>query len=202
VDPFEIPLNWPVLHVQDPHPRKDDVIGWFAVSPTDEVYQIGELEAGGTADEIKREVFGWEASRRVQVVKRLGDPNILTQTDDKARRGQTMRSLYDRAGLRFDLANDEINVGIQNVNERLLPDRFTRRPRWFVFSTCPKTIHAATHWSWDEWTRHAERDPKERPRDKWKDWMDLWRYCANDTPTFHGYRMANAFQHRRRTHAR
>lgn len=200
IDPFEIPGNWPVLQIGDPHPRKDDELGWFAISPADEVYQCGELNVGGTAQEVKRAIDDWETSRRfgAQIVKRLGDPNILTQSDDRSARGQTLRSLYDRAGLRYDLAIDDINTGIQNVNERLIPDRLTRRPRWFVFNTCPRAIQAATHWSWDEYVRTAERDPKERPRDKWKDPMDLWRYLANDQPSFHGYRMGNAFQHRRR----
>jgi hypothetical protein len=90
-------------------------------------------------------------------------------------------------GLRCDLANDEINAGIQNVMELLKPDRATRRPRFSVFSTCERFIYGMTHWSWDEHVRTGDKEPKEKVRDKAKDFPDLVRYLANDRPNYRKY---------------
>ena len=196
VEPFEIPRTWPVVMVADPHPRKKDALGWFAVSPSDDLIMCGELEADGTAHDVARAVFRYEddqagpARRPLMPIKRLGDPNILTQTDDKLRRNWTMRQAYDEAGLRYALADDDMNSGIEEVNTFLKPDVFTRRPRLQFFSTCTQTIYSMQRWSWDEYTRQGDREPKERPRDRHKDFCDLVRYMVKDRPSFNGYRMS------------
>jgi phage terminase large subunit-like protein len=187
MDPFVIPLHWPVIFVIDPHPRKKDMMGWFAITPSDDILQIGELEMDGTADDVAREVFAWEKAHRVQVVRRLMDPNIATETNDKLDRGWTIRRAYDEAGLRCSLALDSVNAGIEEVNTLLRPDRRTRRPRFSVFSTCQRTIIAAGRWAWDEHANPGDKEPKERVRETYKDPMDIWRYMAMDRPSFGGY---------------
>lgn len=47
VEPFVIPGSWPVVQVIDPHPRKKDAIGWFAITPSDDILQIGSLRLTG-----------------------------------------------------------------------------------------------------------------------------------------------------------
>ena len=186
-EPFEIPVNWPVVFVIDPHPRKKDAMGWFAITPSDDIVMVGELEADGTAMDVRRAVDDYETAHHLTVAKRLMDPNIATETNDKLGRGWSIRKAYDEVGLRCDLATDDINVGIQNVNDLLRPDQRTRRPRFRAFSTCQKFIYGMTHWAWDEWTRTGDKEPKEKVREKAKDFPDLIRYLANDRPTFFGY---------------
>lgn len=184
VEPHEIPKTWPIVFVIDPHPRKPDACGWFAVTPSDDVVMMGELEIGGDATEVTRAVFEWEETNHVRPIRRLIDPNIATETNDKLERGWTFRMAYDRLGLRCDLANDSVEMGIQNVNELLRPDPRTRRPRFRCFTTCRRFIHGMTHWAWDEWHRQGDRELKERVRDRWKDFPDLLRYLANATPEY------------------
>jgi len=198
IEPFPIPAGWPVVMVIDPHPRKADAIGWFAVAPSDDVFMVGELEATGTAKDVAREIRSFEERHRMRPVKRLMDPNIATETNDRMQRGWTIRKEYDQEGIRCDLANDEINAGISQVNELLRPDPRTRRPRFAVFNTCPKFIYGMTHWTWDEWTRGGDKEPKEKVRDRHKDFPDLVRYFALDRPSFTGYTRGMVFQHRRR----
>ena len=188
IEPFEVPKSWPVIFVIDPHPRKKDAMGWFAVSPSDDLVMIEELEMDGTAEDIKREVDRVEERLRITPAQRLMDPNIATESNDKLRRGWTLQRAYDEVGLRCDLAVDELGPGIQRVQRLLVPDPSTRKPRLQVFSTCRRFIYGMTHWSWDEWTRQRDRDPKEQPRDRYKDFPDLARYLANAQPTFHGLR--------------
>ena len=187
VEPHPIPTNWPIVMVIDPHPRKKDAIGWFALTPSDDVVMVAEAEADGTASDVRHVIDDVEERHRFLVRKRLMDPNIATETNDKLGRGWTIRKAYDEAGIRCDLANDEINAGIQNVNELLKPDRATRRPRLRVFSTCQRFIKGMRTWSWDEWTRTGDKEPKEKVRDKAKDFPDLIRYLANDRPNYSKY---------------
>lgn len=187
IEPFQIPQNWPIIFVIDPHPRKKDAMGWFAITPSDDIIQIHEMELDGTAIDVAREIRKWEEAKGVSPVKRLMDPNIATETNDKLQRGWTMRRAYDDAGIRCDLATDDLNTGIECVNELLKPDPRTRKPRFSVFATCARTIKSLQRFSWDEWTRQGDRDPKERVRDKFKDFADVVRYMAADRPSFHGY---------------
>ena len=196
IEPFPVPPTWPVVFIIDPHPRKKDAMGWFAVAPSDDLYLIGELETDGTATEVAREVRGWEEAHHVHPVRRLMDPNIATETNDKLGRGWTLRRAYDEVGLRCDLATDDVIVGIENVQDLLKPDARTRAPRFRAFRTCPRFIHGMTHWSYDEWARPGDREPKESVRDKLKDFPDLIRYLANDRPTFAGLTMGRTLRHR------
>lgn len=198
VEPFEVPKTWPVVFVIDPHPRKKDAIAWFAVSPSDDTYLIAEMEVDGTAKDVARAVREFEDASGIHPVKRLMDPNIATETNDKLMRGWTIRRAYDEEGLRCDLANDDMNTGITAVIDLLTPDPRTHRPRFAAFSTCTRFIRSMTRWSWDEWTRQGDRDPKERPRDTHKDFCDLVRYFAMDRPNYGAYRTASAIFRRAR----
>lgn len=195
-DPFPIPANWPIVFVTDPHPRKPDALGWFAIAPSDDILLIDNIEQDGTTGDVAREVRRIEERLPSRPVKRLMDPNIATETNDKMQRGWTMRKAYDDEGLRCDLANDEMNVGIDNVEDLLRPDRATRRPRLQIFRSCAHAIQAMKKWAWDEWTRAGDKEPKEKTRDKWKDHADLVRYIANDRPSYAGYTRGMMFRHR------
>jgi phage terminase large subunit-like protein len=195
IDAHVVPNNWPIVFVIDPHPRKKDAMGWFAITPSDDVVLVAEGECDGTAKDVKRYVEDMETRLGLYTRKRLMDPNIATETNDKLGRDWTIRKAYDDVGLRCDLANDEINTGIQNVQELLKPDQRTRRPRFRAFRTCDKFIYGMSHWSWEEWTRSGDKEPKEKVRDKAKDFPDLVRYLANDRPSYSKYMMGARIVH-------
>jgi len=191
IAPVELPKDWPVVHVIDPHPRKADANGWFAFTPSDGVLMIGEVEATGDVNERVEAIRQWEDTHHISPVLRLMDPNIATEGNDLLERGWTHRMAYDRAGLRCDLANDSIPLGIQHVNELLRPDPFTRRPRFEVVRTCPKFIYGLSHWSWDEY-KSGDREAKEKVRDRHKDFPDLLRYLANGNLSYRGLKRGAA----------
>jgi phage terminase large subunit-like protein len=199
IEPYSVPKNWPVVFVLDPHPRKADACGWFAVTPSDDVVLIRELEVSGTAKEVVKAIRDVEDQLGMTVVKRLMDPNIATETNDKLGRGWTLRRAYDDEGLRCDMANDEMNAGIYEVTMALQPDVYTKCPRFQVFANCEKFIYGMTHWAWDEWVRGGDREPKEKTRDQAKDFPDLVRYLFMDKPSFRGYQMSGV---RHSTHGR
>ena len=197
IEPFEIPLGWPRLFVIDPHFRKPDAMGWFAITPSDDLILTHELEKDGDIPDVVREIRSVEEANRITPAKRLMDPNIGTERNDRLERGWTLREAFGREGIRCDLAIDDVTVGIQNVNDYLRPDPHTRKPRFQVFRSCEKFIYGMQRFTFDEWVRAGDRDPKEKVRDKFKDFPDLVRYAVNDRPTYHGYKVGLAFQHRR-----
>lgn len=196
VDPHPVPASWPIIFVIDPHPRKKDAMGWFAVTPSDDIVLVAECEADGTAADVKRAVDRVEDTLGIRPVRRLMDPNIATETNDKLGRDWTIRTAYDTVGLRCDLAIDDVNVGIQNVNELLKPDPRTRRPRFRAFRSCERFIFGMSHWAWDDWNRQGDKEPKEKVRDRHKDFPDLLRYLANARPTFFGLTRGEGIWHR------
>lgn len=187
IDAHAVPNNWPIVMVIDPHPRKADAIGWFAITPSDDIVMVAEGECSGTAADVWRYVQTQEDRLGLYTRKRLMDPNIAVETNDKMGRGWTIKRAYDEVGLRCELANDEINTGIQNVQDLLKPDQRTRRPRFRTFRSNQKFIYGMSHWSWDEWSRGGDKEPKEKVRDKAKDFPDLVRYLANDKPSYRRY---------------
>jgi phage terminase large subunit-like protein len=198
IEPHPVPKNWPVVFVIDPHPRKADAIGWFAITPMDDIVMIAELETQGTAEDVARQVKMMEDALEIRPVRRLMDPNIAVESNDKLQRGWTIQRAYDEVGLRCSLANDEVNVGIEAVQTLLRPDRLTHRPRFRVFSSCHRFVHGMTHWSFDDWTRQGDREPKEKVRDVAKDFPDVLRYLALDRPTYRGLTFSNANAVRRK----
>lgn len=193
IDDFPIPATWPVFLTADPHPRKPTAVGWFAVAPSDDVVMCGELAASGNAKDVTRQIFEYERAHGWRPAKRLGDPNILTQTNDLMEKGWTMRRAFSREGLHFDLANDAVNVGIGNVMDYLKADPRTRRPRLQVFRSCAQAIQSMGRWSWAEWkSTGQEREKKETVGDRGKDFADVIRYAINDAPRYDVLRHGNA----------
>lgn len=187
IEPFNWPRRWPVVFVIDPHPRKPSACTWTAITEDDGWYQVGELEAEGTAEEIKAAIDRHEEAHDLHPSLRLMDPNMAESTNDKMERGWTMRREFDRVGLRCDKAIDTFQIGKDRFNDALKPDPLTRRPRWQVLADSPKTIYQLARYTWDEWTRQEElKSPKPRPRDKYKDFPDCARYLAMANPTFRG----------------
>ena len=93
------------------------------------------------------------------------------------------------AGLRCDLATDDVNAGIDAVTHLLRPDVHTRRPGFQAFSTCTRFIHGMQHWAWGDWARNdGMHEPKEKVRDRHKDFPDLLRYLAMSRASFRGLR--------------
>lgn len=186
IEPFVLPMTWPTVFVIDPHPRKPDAIGWFAVSPGDDYILVKELEVGGTADDVAKAVRDVEKAYRFDPMLRIMDPNMATETHDKFDRGWTFRRAYEDVGLACEMGVDDLNTGIQEVQQLLKPDRYTRRPRLSVFNTCEKFIAGMRNWTWDEYARSGDRPAKERPRDLHKDFPDVARYFACARVTYSG----------------
>lgn len=182
---YDWPRRWPVVMTMDPHPRRPCAIAWDAVDEQDQWTQVGELEATGTAQDVKDAIEEWEDHHDCHPVVRLIDPNAAQNADDKREQGWTLRREFDRVDLRCTLANDNFPVGKDRFNDALWPDPLTERPKWQTFDTNVKTIFALSRYTWDEFQHGGEfKDQKQLPRDKHKHFPDTRRYLAMYNPTF------------------
>jgi phage terminase large subunit-like protein len=190
VEPFETAYTWPCVFLLDPHPRKPNMMSWITVDPSDDWWQIAEMEVDGAPNIVRDKVFSLERALRLNVAARLIDPNMAESPAHSAgARHVTVRDEFDAVGLRTALSDDSFDVGIQRVREFLKPDPRTRSPRLHIFNNCRITNSQIKKYTWDE---HAtsqaatKKDAKSTPITKNDDFPTLIRYFANANFTFRG----------------
>ncbi len=190
VEPFAHAYTYPCVFLIDPHPRKPNMMIWVAVDPSDDWWQIGEMEVDGEPVAVRDRVYDFERIFRLNVAARLMDPNMgESPAHNAGARHISVRSEFDAVGLRCALADDTFDVGSKRIKEFLRPDRRTRQPRMHVFNTCPKTNKQFKSYVWDEHGNAqttARKDPKQTPIAKNDDYPGLWKYFANGNFTYAG----------------
>ena len=193
VERFDIPHNWLRWFVIDPHDRKPHYCGWFAVSPTDDVYWYRAMKVEGTISEVVERVKDIETKAKERIYRRLIDPNFGNKIYGNSK--LTVRQEFEQAGdkigydFRLNLANDNIEAGHLRVKDYLRydlskPISLTNKPKLFIFNDLFDVWHDLQRYVYDEWRSNSlERSPKEKPKDLHKDWPDVLRYFIMDNPT-------------------
>lgn len=179
---FETAANWPTLWLLDPHPRKPHMFFWVQVDPSDDLWVVREGQIEGDPVEVREYVDKIEESMGLNVSLRLIDPN-MGRSPASAKRGITWQDEFDEAGLFCDLADDS-DVGRSRINDYLKPDRHRLQPRLHVHERCVMTAQQMKRYAWDEFRRSANRDLKQKPRDKYDDFPTLLKYLLNWEPSF------------------
>lgn len=175
------PLN-PVICALDPHPRKPHMLIWVEVTPDDDLHQIAELEVDGSPDVVKTQVDELEIENGWRSISRIMDPN-MGRSPSSTDRETTWQDAFEKAGLRFDLADDG-EAGRQVINDYLKPDSFTQKPRITINERCMKTIQQMKKYSWDDFRRTQERDQKQKAKQKNDDFPTLLKYVINSQPSY------------------
>lgn len=189
IDPIDSAQGWPTIFCLDPHPRKAHCMAWYSIAPSDDVFQVAELENGGEVEETAKKVKELEIKLGLNIVKRLIDPNMAKSPAGVTnKRGRTVRDEFDSVGLRCDLADDNRETARQRLSALMKPDPRTREPRFHVFNTCPRSNYMLQRYVWDEWATNAShnKDPKPLPAAKNDDFPALAQYMANSNPSYYG----------------
>ncbi len=176
--------EWPAFCVMDPHDRKPFAIAWGVITPRDEIVFIDEWPK---LDFFKQKSWRWSIDDYANMIRenekalwgdamdpitwRIMDPNFgRTQ---KAGTGRTLEEEFAERGMFFDTTvDDNIEDGHMVVRSDLHNERL------FVLSHMNNMIRSAENYVWDEFRGKSDRAVKERPKDKFKDFMDLWRYTC------------------------
>jgi len=140
----------------------------------------------GDPVQVREYVDRVESSLGLGIARRLIDPN-MGRSPASSSRGVTWQDEFDRVGLVTDLA-DSSEVGRSRINEMLIPDASTRRPRLLVHSLCEKTISQMTRYVWDDYRQSLEKAQKQKPKEKHDDFPGILRYFANSEPSFYNLR--------------
>mgnify|MGYP003393945588 FL=1 len=186
IEPFPEAYAWPCIMAVDPHPRKAICFGWYAVSPSDDLIQVAELEIDDTPIEARKAIDDIESRLHLRTYRKIMDPNMGNSPMTISERGLLVREEFDRAGIHCAMAEDNRFTARTRIREYLKPDRRTRQPRLHIFKTCTKSNYQMMHWSWDENASYTSdrRDPKPIPQQKHSDFPTLWGYVLNDNPNF------------------
>ena len=190
VEPFELGHSWPLWFAIDPHPRKPHAMAWYVITPSDEMFQVAELEVDAEPSVVRAKVQELEKKMHLDnIVRRYMDPNMgKSPSGSGGRRNRTVEDDFNDVGLRCDMADDNRDTARSLIRGRLIPDPRTERPMLSIWNTCVKTIYQMNRYSWDEWARGRTdtKDPKATPQDKFSDFPTLLGYVCNSMPSYRG----------------
>lgn len=178
---------WPVICTVDPHQRKGTVVTWAFVDPHDMVIFFDELFIQGTPDIVVKAMREKEKHHKARTQLRLIDPAAGKQVSGYGSQRTTLDEFRDQ-GMSFTLAdNNEAGYGIVESYlhyDKSKPVQFGNTPQVFFTKDVPLTWYGMSHLRWDEFKFGSDRDPKERVKDKDKDFPDCVRYTLALKPRF------------------
>lgn len=175
----------PVIMAMDPHPRKGTAITWAFIDDWDRVTFFDELLIQGDVTAVVAAIKEREKAHGVPTMLRVADPAIEKQYGF----GSTLHTHdeFQRAGMSFSLA-DNSDAGYNVVEEYIKFDKTKpvsslNQPSVYFTENCTNTWYSMTHLMWDEWKFGSSRDPKEKVKDKDKDFADCVRYTLVSRPS-------------------
>lgn len=195
-DTVKVDTSYPVVFALDPHPRKPHMMLWVQIDPNDDWQVVHELECAEGPEQVWLKVQDIESEYGWSHVTRLIDPNMGKSPSDTTRE-TTWQDAFAQAGLVCDLADDG-EAGRKLLDTMLMVDEQYDRARLTVDPRCEKVIYQMRRYLWDDFRRQAERDQKQRPKDRHSDYPTLLKYIANSQPTFRTLKMVG--QVYKRTH--
>lgn len=186
IDPFDIPLDWPVYAALDPHPRTENAYLMMAVDPKGRKFLFDEFFAHGDYDQLATMIR--VKNGKHWMVRSVIDPwalivDQLTQTSLINELAKPPRNC------RFLPASKDRARGIVRVKEVLKyerkGDKITSPPSLYVFRTMKRFRWEMARYVWDDWKRHSDKNVKQTPRDKDDHMMEnLYRLLLCDPRWF------------------
>jgi hypothetical protein len=182
VEPFDVPITWPLYRAIDFGSTNPTACLWITVDDDDNFFVFAEHYQTGETIDYHAGVIN--AKVRRSVVATYGDPS-----------GAQWISEFAQKGIYITPANKEssqspegwVRVGIEKVAERLrsLPGHFVPRirtnhsnPKLFIFSSCINLIKEFETYRWQEKSVSQARDMNEpdKPEKANDHAMDALRY--------------------------
>lgn len=192
---------WPMGLAIDPHDRRPWAIGWFVVTPLNQRIWIEEWPQDFLLPEV--DTWHWGVDEYVELIRdiesgnnRLGIPFRFIQwricdpnfgKTPSAFTGTTLQYELGNRHLFFDCdVNNDIAVGHAKVREALKPREKAHDPALYILPHCQNIRRSFSNYVWDEWSSRVDgKAAKERPKEEWKDFMDIVRYVEVYGPIYH-----------------
>jgi phage terminase large subunit-like protein len=193
VRPFEIPPHWPRFMGCDPHDREPTHFLWVAINEEHEAFVYDELKLPAMTvkrmAEIVREREVNHMRPAARPIMRIIDP-AAARKNNVLEIGSNIKDQFMQEGLYFYAANNELDAGHKKVRQYLEAQETMKgyKPAAFVFDTCTGFRQAMLRYLWDEHSSSSSnesRGPKQKPREKWKHFMDCFRYVLMANPRYY-----------------
>lgn len=201
IDSFDIPRDWPIYCVMDPHNGgKPNYITWWAQSPEEKFYCIGEYpnedwESAKNVESTQRccqSIREIESKISNQVIYRISDPVIAKFHRENGDKIITLQQEFASNGMFFSLANNDTGVGMSKLRDLLIFDKTHEVDDWntphlFIFRNSFITGRPIrnTARAFMEWTYKEGYESKDSGvsfdrivTQRWKDPVDTARYLA------------------------
>lgn len=183
IEPFELPERWPYFIGVDPHERRPVHVGFFTISPQNQVIMIDYALVRGDTETILRQIRGKE--------KEMGIPSPIRLCIMDPNRGKAQQinqisweQVFSEGGYDVVLGNDDLNIGHSEMYKWLRVEEKTNCPRLMFTTNCRGKfgpIYQMQRYAWDDWanrTSYNEKDLKEKPKQYNKDFPDICRYVV------------------------
>ena len=182
VQDFDSSPVLPTIMLLDPHPRKPHMALWAQIDTWNDIWIVAEALVEGGPEELEVACNEIESNLGLRMALRLGDPNML-RSPASAQRNITWRDEFDAVGLHLELGNTS-DVGRSRLNDYLKVDPDRLMPRIHIHPRCQEAIKQILRYVWDDYRHVADRDMKQKPKDKNDDFPTLLKYLMNYEPDY------------------
>lgn len=198
--PFVVPLHpvpsdAPIIMGVDPHERKPCHILWGYLTPSSRIVWFDWALCAGSTKQIHQQVLDKERYHPGRAVMCIMDPNRGKQRQIQYSTDQPdcWAQVFEEWGYDVVFPNDELAYGHKQLRDMLSYTRdeagAVALPPGMVWTENCRgkngPIYQMLRYAWDDWNaKKMERDPKERPRDRYKDFPDICRYAAAVRPDY------------------
>lgn len=183
--------------VIDPHDRKPFAMAWFAVTPQNDIIFLEEWPDDNFLDHKIPHSFE-EYVRVIQAIEerlpggqgtiqwRLMDPNF--GRSKKAISGRSVEEEFEMYGLYFDTRiEDDVTTGHLSIRKRLaydkaIPKSELNRPHLYFRNGLQNFHKSFLNYIYDHRKMEEDKGVTERPKEKYKDFIDLVRYTCMFDP--------------------
>jgi phage terminase large subunit-like protein len=183
IDPFVLPDTWPYFIGVDPHERKPVHVGFFTLTPQNETVLVGYGLFKGDITEIFKQLD----SKILEIgIPKASPIRIAVMDPNRGSARQinkiSWQQVFEEQGYDVVLGNDDLNIGHAKMFEAFRINPNTGRPSLMITNNCRGRmgpIWQLQRYSWDEWATskmRSTRDVKEKPKDRDKDFPDIFRY--------------------------
>jgi phage terminase large subunit-like protein len=167
---------WPVVMAVDPHERRPLYVLWGYITPNDGVLWFDwDLVPSDSIYAVFKRLREKERTHLSRTELVIMDPNRGAQRQID---GKSWMDTFEEHEYPVLLGHDDLNYGHFVMREFLC-----NIPRMVWTDACRGRggpIYQTARYTWEDWGRGSrfERAPKEKPKEKYKDFPDIERYTA------------------------